>query len=448
LAINPPVANTDLATTLMATPVTLPTLSNDQAGNTDKSLVPSSVVVTKNPANGTVSVDTLTGNITYTPKAGFAGVDTLYYRVCDTNNPSKCDTAFQEITVLSPVTPNSTNATDDYISAVAGVPVTGNIMANDNDPQGQLTNVSPFTDTIPGKGILSVASDGSYTFTAFEGFAGPISYPYQICDNGTPVACDSATVYVTVKAVQTDPDVNVTYVNDPVTGDISTNDKTPGTYGTPVADANNPDTDVPVINSDGTYTFTSDVPGTYVFEVPMCEQNQTTGCKTETLTITVLDPTKPNDPVANIDIATTLMSKPVTLATLSNDKPGTIGRVLDSSSVTVINPPANGTFTIDPVTGNITYKPDTLFAGIDYLTYKVCDKGIPVLCDTAIQEITILSPSVLNATDATDDYITVSSGRSGTGSVLTNDTDPQRNTQTVNAQTVTVPGKGTLLLDQ
>ena len=135
-ALNKPFANTDYANTEINKPVTLYTLSNDQSGNIGINLDTTSVRLMTPPVHGTVVLDSATGNFIYTPKAGFAGVDTLFYRVCDTNSPSKCDTAMQIITVVSPNTPNTTEAADDYVSTTAGKPVSGTVLTNDKDPEG------------------------------------------------------------------------------------------------------------------------------------------------------------------------------------------------------------------------------------------------------------------------------------------------------------------------
>ena len=62
----------------------------------------------------------------------------------------------------------------------------------------------------------------------------------------------------------------------------------------------------------------------------------------------------PNDPLGNID--------PTTVDTI----PG--------------SGPSNGTVTIDPVTGEITYTPDPDFNGTDTFDYVVCDDGNPLPC--------------------------------------------------------------------
>jgi len=197
---NNPFANTDLATTPINTAVTLNTLANDKAGNnTGIALNPASVTVTAAPLHGTTSINTGTGAITFTPTAGYTGYDTLTYQVCDLASPTpKCATARQIITIIPAGTANTTIAADDYNSTPLNTAVSGSVKNNDTDPEGNTQTVTAQNPTIAGKGTLSLATDGSYTFTPFTGYSGPVNFSYQVCDNGTPSACTNATLYLLV----------------------------------------------------------------------------------------------------------------------------------------------------------------------------------------------------------------------------------------------------------
>jgi len=255
-----------------------------------------------------------------------------------------------------------------------------------------------------------------------------------------------------MKAVQPTPDVNATFVNVAVTGNVSTNDGAPAgsTYGTPVAIPGNPGPAVPTMNADGTYSFTSAVPGVFYFNVPVCPPGQSVGCPLVQLKITVLDPNAANNPpVANTDIAITPLNTPVTLNTLANDKSGNAATTLNPASVTVTTAPVNGTTSVNPATGEITYTPNPGFVGIDTLTYQVCDNSTPIpQCTTSQQIITVLpTTGVDNTTEAADDYNNTLLNTPVSASVLTNDNDPNGNTQTVTPQNTTLPGVGTLVLN-
>lgn len=198
-----PVAHTDIANTTESTPVTIKTLANDNSMDPAFPLQPSTVTVTTSPANGTASVNTTTGDITYTPNPGFYGRDTLYYKVCDNNATPKCATAMQIITVLPPATMsgqgNTILAADDYSRTTRNVTVTGNAKSNDTNPEsGQTSTVGAQTVTVAGKGTFTIDANGDYSFVPDPGFLGSINFPYEICDNGSPMACAKATVYITV----------------------------------------------------------------------------------------------------------------------------------------------------------------------------------------------------------------------------------------------------------
>jgi hypothetical protein len=79
----PPVAEDDSAQTDVESAVTINVLENDS--DPDGQLVPQSVTIVQDPANGTATVDE-EGNIVYTPNAGFQGSDTLQYTVRDDDN--------------------------------------------------------------------------------------------------------------------------------------------------------------------------------------------------------------------------------------------------------------------------------------------------------------------------------------------------------------------------
>ncbi len=451
---NNPVANTDIASTKMNTPVILRTLSNDRAGNPGGSLNPASVTVTIAALNGTSSINPATGDNTYTPNTGYVGMDTLTYTVCDNQSPAKCATAIQIIRIWPATIENTTLAADDYAYTPINTAVSGNAITNDTDPEGNTQTITAQTTTIAGKGTLVLNTNGTFTFTPVTGFTGPVSFPYTTTDNGSPVATANATIYILVSPVLPTmyPDYNVTYVNVSVPGNVNTNDVVPTgtTYGTSPTLISSPSASIATITmgSNGTYSFVADKVGVYVYKVPVCVPGQAAPCPTTLLTITVLGPTiTSNPPVANTDIATTKMNTPVILRTLSNDRAGNPGGSLNPASVTVTVAALHGTTSVDASTGDNTYTPATGYVGMDTLTYSVCDNSTPTaLCATALQIIKIEATTAPNTTLAADDYAYTPINTAVSGNAITNDTDPEGNTQTITAQTTTIAGKGTLVL--
>ena len=76
-----PVAGNDTAPVLMNTPATINVLANDTAKS--GTLDPATVTVVTPPAHGTTSVNTVTGEVTYTPDPNFVGKDSFKYTVND-----------------------------------------------------------------------------------------------------------------------------------------------------------------------------------------------------------------------------------------------------------------------------------------------------------------------------------------------------------------------------
>ncbi len=236
------------------------------------------------------------------------------------------------------------------------------------------------------------------------------------------------------------PDFNSTLVDVTVTGNTSVNDKVPAasTYGTPVPDIGNPGVATINLNSDGSYDFITSTPGVYKYLVPVCLPAQTTNCKPVSLIITVIATNSINPPVANTDVAMTLVNIPVSLNSLLNDRCSNLGCSLNPASVTVITAPSNGNAIVNAATGFITYIPNPGFTGYDTLSYSVSDNGSPAGSATAMQIIFVKSIGTVNTTLAADDFYMSFRGNTINGTVIANDSDPENNTQTVTAYNSTV----------
>ncbi|MFD1294656.1 Ig-like domain-containing protein, partial [Lutibacter holmesii] len=101
----------------------------------------------------------------------------------------------------SDCSPNPNNAPvlgDDVAEAVENLPVSGNLLPNDSDLDGDelVLNTTPVTP--PTNGTVVINPDGSYTYTPNADFVGTDSFVYEVCDNATTPACTTATVTITV----------------------------------------------------------------------------------------------------------------------------------------------------------------------------------------------------------------------------------------------------------
>ncbi|MGL5829890.1 MAG: Ig-like domain-containing protein, partial [Angustibacter sp.] len=192
------------------------------------------------------------------------------------------------------------------------------------------------------------------------------------------------------------------------------------------------------------------------YRVKNCQDVPTTSTVTVTIT--------PVTPVASNDTPTTAQGQPVTFDPLANDTPGT-GVPLDPTTVLLKDPvtgtygktvtiPGEGTYTVDPVTGKITFTPEPGFTGTGTpITYQVKDQnGTPVTA--TITPTVIGAPKIAPDTGTTpqNTNITVDplvNDAPGTGGAPLDPTsvalkDPVTGTY---QKTVTIPGEGTYTVD-
>jgi len=94
-------------------------------------------------------------------------------------------------------------AVDDNYDVDENTPQTGNVLTNDTDPEGNALIASLVTAPVNGTVVLN--ADGSFTYTPSDDYSGSDSLVYQVCDNGVPSLCDTATVNFDVKATNSAP---------------------------------------------------------------------------------------------------------------------------------------------------------------------------------------------------------------------------------------------------
>jgi Bacterial Ig domain/WD40-like Beta Propeller Repeat len=182
----PPDAVDDTLTTQEDTPGTVIVLANDTDPDGD------ALTVTGNTqgTNGSVTCSA-DGECTYTPNAGFNGVDSFTYDISD--GEGGIDTATVNVTV-TPVN-DPPDAVDDALTTQENSPGTVNVHANDTDPDGDTLTVTGSTDGVNGSVTCSAAGDCTYSPNA--GFSGSDAFTYTTSDgNG---GSDTATVNVTVR---------------------------------------------------------------------------------------------------------------------------------------------------------------------------------------------------------------------------------------------------------
>ncbi|MGN6511309.1 MAG: Ig-like domain-containing protein [Chitinophaga sp.] len=429
----PPAAVPDTGITDINAPLSGNVLANDT--DIENNALTASLVTA--PVNGTVVLNS-NGSYTYTPNAGYTGPDSLIYQVCDNGIPSLCDTATLLFTIA--VINDRPVAAADSVTVTEDIPATGNVLTNDSDPEGDALTASLVTAPVNGTVVLN--ADGSFTYTPNSNFAGTDSLIYQLCDNGSPSLCDTATLYMIVANVNDGPvavadSVTVTE-NIPSPGNVLSNDSDPEGDALTSSLVTAPVNGTVVLNADGSFTYTPNTSFTGIDSLiyQVCDNGTPSLCDTAALYMTVVNV---NDrPIAVADPVTLTEDIPSTGNVLTNDSDPE-GDALTASLVTA---PVNGTVVLN-ADGSFTYTPNSNFAGTDSLIYQVCDNGSPSLCDTAA-----LYMIVVNVNDrpvAVADSVTVTEDIPATGNVLTNDTDTEGDALT--ASLVTAPVNGTVVLN-
>jgi len=455
-----PVANPDVAATGENSSVSVNVLANDT--DVDNGAVLTVTAASAPAGQGSASV--VANQVVFNPGTDFDYLDTgesavvvISYTITDEHGATSSST----VTITVNGANDAPVANDDTAATTEDTSVSGNVLANDTDVDGETLTVTNPGIYVGAYGTLTLAADGSYTYApnaAAQGLDdGEVAndvFSYTASD-GT--ASDTATLTVTVNGANDAPvanDDSATTTEDSagVSGNVLANDTdvdgdsltvaSPGTYVGTYGTL--------TLAADGSYTYT---PGAGAQALDIGESAQDvftyaasdgTASDTATLTVTV---TGLNDaPVANDDTAATDENSPVSGNVLANDTD------VDGETLTVTNAGtfvgAYGTLVL-AANGSYTYTPGAAAEALtngqtadDVFTYIASDGTVS---DTATLTITISGLS--GVPNANDDTASTSEDSSVSGNVLTNDTDPENDPLTVSDPGTYVGTYGTLTLN-
>ncbi|MFS9237114.1 CshA/CshB family fibrillar adhesin-related protein [Streptococcus parasanguinis] len=332
---------------------------------------------------GTFTIDPATGQVTFTPTdKSYTGKVTPAKVQAESSNGIKVDTTYTPEIV--PVTPTATPAetTDIQGATQTGKPVftEGDSRVPMNDDVPATFDDGSTTKTVEGVGTFTVAADGTVTFVPEKSFVGtaPAVTVVREDKNGTKA---SATYTPTVTAVtptatpaETSGVQGATQSGKPTftEGDsrVPMNDDVPATFD----DGSTTKT----VKGVGTYTVAADGTVTFVPEpnftgiapavtVVREDKNGTKASATYTPTVNPVTLTPTNK--VSEDIQNVPQTETPTFA-LSDDETAQItskklidpatGQPTDETTVTV---EGEGTYTIDPTTGAVTFTPEKDFVG-------------------------------------------------------------------------------------
>jgi VCBS repeat-containing protein len=134
-----------------------------------------SAILVTSPANGVLTLNG-DGSFIYTPGLNFNGNDSFTYQASDGTLDSNIATVVIQITPVND--PPVANA--DSFTGPEDTPVSGNILANDVDPDNVVLSAALVSG--PAHGSLVLNADGSFTYTPSANFNGNDSFTYKASD--------------------------------------------------------------------------------------------------------------------------------------------------------------------------------------------------------------------------------------------------------------------------
>ncbi|MGM8227656.1 retention module-containing protein [Cellvibrio sp. ARAG 10.3] len=316
------------------------------------------------PANGSVTLDPVTGDFVYTPAANFNGADSFVVVISDGQGGSVTSRVAVNVAPVN----DAPVASDLALTTDEDVAVTGQISATDVDDD----TLSFTTTTAPQNGVLVLnPSTGEFTYTPNSHHNGSDSFIVTISDGNGGTTTSTVTIGVTP--------VNDAPVVAPVTlADINEDGSIVITQTDLLAGTSDLDGDALtainlslttgsgrlIDNGDGTWTFTpaTDWNGDvgFAFEVSDGTVNISNAAS-----LTVVSE---NDaPVASDLALTTDEDVAVTGQISATDVDG------DTLNFTTTTAPQNGVVVLNPSTGEFTYTPDSHHNGSDSFIVTISD---------------------------------------------------------------------------
>ncbi|MFQ5648302.1 MAG: beta strand repeat-containing protein, partial [bacterium] len=418
---NTPVAANDSTETNEETAVDIDVAANDTDANGSLDLT--SVAIVTPVGNGATSVHPTTGVVTYTPTTGFSGTDSFAYTIRDDEGAASNPATVKIFVNDSPIAANDTASTNEE------TPVAITVTGNDTDTDGSVDASSVTIGSNPGSGSATVnPATGVITYTPTTGFSGQDSFTYTVADDkGVVSNAASVTVIVNDTPVAGN-DVATTNEQTPVVIDVLINDTDSDGSLDPatVAVTSGPTSGQVAINpatGGVTYTPNSGFFGVDNFTYTVQDDQGATSNQAAVF-VTVQDVN--NLPVAQNDSTVTLEDSPIDINILVNDSDS--DGSIDPTSVTITQPPPNGSASVHPTTGLLSYTPDPNFFGVDTLDYTVRDVEGAV-SNEAFVKITVLGVNDLPV--ASDDTVTTNEDTPVAIPVTANDNDPDGTITTI-----------------
>ena len=318
----------------------------------------------------------------------------------------------------------------------------------DNDTDAENDNLTASVVTPPTNGMLTLNSDGTFTYIHNGSETTTDSFTYQISDgNG---GLDTAIVNITVNPVNDAPIANPDAysvdegqtVTVPVGTGLLSND-TDAEFdplsATIVAD---PSHGVVVLNLDGSFTYSHDGSETTTDSFTYLVSDGNAGVNMGTVSLTI-------NPINDAPVAVDDVLIVVEGETASPLAPGVLGNDTDaegdSLTATIVSGPSNGFATVNP-DGSFSYTHDGSETTSDSFTYQVDDGN-----SSTLAQVNVTVTPVNDAPIVTDANYTVLEGDSltigATTGVLATATDAEGDALTATVSTAPLHGSLSLNAD-
>ncbi len=315
---------------------------------------------------------------------------------------------------------------DDNYAVDEDAVLTGDISQNDVVANNSGYVLNPLISDVS-NGVLSLDSDGEFSYTPNENFNGTDNFTYEICSAPRPDFCQQANVQITIAPIDDAP-----IANDDIFGGVQNN----MTTGNVLLNDNDLDNDgislnvMPIVapengnielQTSGNFTYTPNQGfyGEDGFSYQICDATAAALCDIAWVTLNItVDADGNAKPIATNDQLSMNEDGVKSGNVLSNDNdPDNDGLSVRPTPITL---PENGDAIVN-ASGLYHYLPDPNYNGIDSFSYEICDNGFPSLCDTAWVLIDIMA--VNDAPLAQDDVIFNDGILPSSTNILDNDVD-------------------------
>ena len=356
------------------------------------------------PSNGTLSLNA-DGTFSYTHDGSETASDSFVYEACDPTGA--CDTATVSITI-NPVN-DAPQAADDSFTVDEGGTASvldsgqASLLANDSDPEDDSLVLTVVPVSGPANGALTLNADGTFSYIHDGSETTSDSFVYEVCDDGSPVACDTATVTVTVNPVN-DPPVaqddaltvleggSASILNSGATS-LLANDSDPENDSLVVtaAPVAGPSNGTVLLSPDGTFIYTHNGSETLtdLFVYQVCDDGTPQQCATAAVGVSVI---LVDDPAVAVDDSFSVIGNtelivgvpsPATPHTISG--PGVLANDFDPDGSGSLEVQAGvfattqaGAISIN-ADGSFFYRPPVGFEGVDTFEYTLVGGAVATI---------------------------------------------------------------------